>query len=139
MSDRWTIGGHFVAFRFPGQSGSVDYSYDEITASINYMDRWWAEYSYIPDLYDSDQHAHNLSIYGEWPIKGKAILGIGVGYYDPSELTGDGYSYWQAGVSRSFNRLTLDLRFHDTSRWVRFVSSPERAEARLSLSARLQF
>ena len=139
LNERWTIGGHVVAYRFPAQTGSVDYSYDEITASINYMDRIWAEYSYIPDLYRTDRHAHNLSLYGEWPITGSTIFGAGVGYYDPSEVTGDGYAYWQAGLSRSFDRLTFDLRFHDTSRWVRFVSSPERAGARVSLSARLQF
>jgi hypothetical protein len=54
-------------------------------------------------------------------------------------LAGNGYGYWQLGVTRSFGRIDLDLRYHDTSRAVPIVSSPERAKARMALSAKILF
>ena len=67
------------------------------------------------------------------------MIGGGAGFYDVSNLIGEDYTYWQLGVTRPFNSLTLDLRYHDTSRWLPIISSPDRADARIVLSARFRF
>jgi hypothetical protein len=67
------------------------------------------------------------------------MLGIGAGYYDTSELTGIGYGYWQAGVTRAFGIVAVDLRYHDTSRAVPIISTPDGADARLVLSVKIPF
>jgi hypothetical protein len=54
-------------------------------------------------------------------------------------LVGDDYSYWELGVTRAFGKVALDIRYHDTSRWLRIISSPETADASVVLSAKILF
>ena len=136
---RWTLGGNVVMYKYPGADTFFDYDYLEYSVSANFDDRLWLEYAYSPDLYDSGEVTHNFEVYGEWPLANAWSLGAGLGRYDTSGLTGDIYSYWQAGITRHFKRLDVDLRYHDSSRWVRIISTPDTADARLSLSVQLPF
>lgn len=135
----WTVGINFVAYTFPGADGPIDYDYSEISAMANFRDRAWVEYSYSSDLFHSSQSTHNLELYAEWPLPRSLLLGAGVGYYDVADLTGTSYSYWQIGVTRPFNRVSVDLRLHAASREVPIISAPDRAGSRLVLSLRMPF
>lgn len=135
----WTLGANIVAVSFPGTEGPIDYDYREYSFIANFRDRAWLEYSYSPDLFHTSRHSHNLEIYGEWPLPQKLLLGLGAGYYDVAALSGAGYGYWQAGITRPFSRFALDLRYHGTNRYVPIVSSPGRAESRVALSLRIPF
>ena len=139
VSDRWSLGANVVMYTFPGQTGSIDYSYEELSLAANYNDRVWLEYSWSPDLYGTGFDTHNVEALMEYPLPGEWILGAGGGYYDVSELAGDGYAYWQLGLGRTFGQVDIDLRFHDTSRWVPIISTPERAGSRFAVSLRVQF
>ena len=116
ISRKWTIGANVVAYAFPGGKGQIDYDYVEYSVSANYNDRLWLEYGQSPDLYHTGAETDYASIYTSWPLGQHFILAAGIGLYDVSELVGDDYSYWQLGVTRSFDRLAIDLRYHDTSR-----------------------
>jgi uncharacterized protein (TIGR02001 family) len=139
VGKRWTFGISAVAYTYPGQTGTVDYNYEEYMFSTNYDDRVWLEYAYSPDLYNFDRESHNVEAYAEWPAGKHLIVGVGAGYYDVSDLVGDGYAYWELGVTWPLKRFDIDLRYHDTSRWVPVVSSEDRADARVALSFRLTF
>ena len=76
---------------------------------------------------------------GEWPLRGNWFASAAAGYYDTSELTGVGYGYWQAGVTRQFGRFDVDLRYHDTNRPVRIISTDDTADSRVALSVRISF
>ncbi|MDA0679670.1 MAG: TorF family putative porin [Proteobacteria bacterium] len=138
VSRKWTIGGNAVAYAYPGAAGLIDYDYTEYSLTSNFDDRLWIEYSYSPDLYHTSESAQNLSLYTEWQAGDLFKFGVGAGYYDVSNLIGDGYANWQIGVTRSFKYLTLDLRYHDASRWLPIISSPDHAGARIVLSAKFQ-
>lgn len=135
----WSFGISLIAHTFPGATGTIDYDYEEWSLSANFADRAWIEYSYSDDLYSAGSTTHNVDIYAEYPLPQSFSVGAGVGYYDVSNLAGDGYAYWQLGISRPAGRFALDLRYHDTSRWVRIVSTDERAEPRIAFSIRLAF
>jgi uncharacterized protein (TIGR02001 family) len=139
LQNSWSIGANVVAYTFPGTEGDVDYDYLEYSVVTNYDDRIWLEYSYSPDLFHSSRYSHNLDLYTEWPLTAGLMLGAGAGYYDVSDLTGSGYGYWQLGLTRSFGRFDIDLRYHDSNRAVPIISTVERAKARLALSAKLLF
>jgi len=139
LSQAFSIGGNLLAYTYPGAQGDVDYDYQEVALFVNFLDRVWLEYSYSPDIYSSGQSTNNFELFTEWPLSNEFSLGAGLGYYDVSNLSGDSYYYWQLGVSRPIGRIELDLRYHDTSRWVPVVSNAKRAGARYVLSARLQF
>jgi uncharacterized protein (TIGR02001 family) len=139
LSDRWIIGASVVAFTFPGALGSIDYDHEEYSAYLNYDDRIWFEYSQSPDYYNSGVRTHNYELFAEWPVVAPFSLSAGIGHYDVADFSGRAYTYWQLGITRPLGKFDIDLRYHDTDRWVPLVSSPERAEARLALSARFQF
>lgn len=139
MNDDWTLDTNIVAYTFPGASGPVDYDFTEVSVSASYRDRYWLEYSYTPDLYHTNNSAQNLEVYGEWPLSKTLLFGAGAGVYDVAGLSGDDYSYWQAGITRPIGRWSIDLRYHQSSRAVRFISTPDRAKARLALSVRVAF
>lgn len=139
VSDAWRLGVHAVFYTYPGSTGSFDYSYEEFAFTANYDDRIWLEYSYSPDLYHSGYDTHNFEIYGETFLGKHLIIGGGAGYYDVSALAGEGYAYWQLGVTWPAGRFELDLRYHDTNDWVPIISSPDRAGARGALSLRFSF
>jgi uncharacterized protein (TIGR02001 family) len=136
---RWTLGVNAIVYTYPGQSGSINYDYEEIMVSANFDDRVWFEYAYSPDLYHTGFDSHNVEVFTEIPAGGHLVVGAGAGYYDVSDFVGDGYAYWEAGVTWPINRFDLDLRYHDTSRWVPVVSAPDRAEPRVALSIRVAF
>jgi uncharacterized protein (TIGR02001 family) len=135
----WSFGANLVAFTFPGAEGNIDYDYEEFTVSANYRDSVWLEYSYSPDIYNTGQSTQNLALLAEWRLANQFRLSAGVGYYDVSELTGSGYTYWQAGISRQLGVFDIDLRYHGTSSWVPIVSTADRADDRVALSLRYQF
>jgi uncharacterized protein (TIGR02001 family) len=107
--------------------------------SRNYDDRLWLEYAYSPDLYNTDLDTHNVELFTEWLAGKQLVVGAGVGYYDVSDIVGDGYSYWELGVTLPVHRFDFDLRYHDASRWVPVISSPDRADSRIVFSVRLTF
>lgn len=135
----WSIGANAVFYTFPRTKGDIDYDFPEYSIVANYDDRMWIEYSYSPDLFHSGRDTHHLDLYAEWPLAAHLVLGAGAGYYDVSELAGSAYSYWQLGITRSFRRIDVDLRYHDTSRAVPIISTPERAKARIALSVKIVF
>ena len=79
-------------------------------------------------MFHSGADTQNIERYAEWALPARLMFGAGAGYYDVSELSGSGYGYWQAGITRPFGRIDIDLRYHDTSRSVPIISTSERAK-----------
>lgn len=139
INDTWVLSATAVSYNFPGQTGNVDYDYDELQLNVNFDDRVWFQYAYSPDLYNSGYDSHNLEVYAERPIGSHGTAGGGVGYYDVSRLVGDGYAYWELGYTWPIGRFDVDIRYHDTSRWVPIVSSEDRSGPRAALSMQFTF
>ena len=139
LANLWRVTGHIVAYRYPGQTGNVDYNYDEYSVGVSYNDRIWLEYSHTPDLYNTGLSAWNADLYTEWFETGPWAVGGGGGYYDTSNLTNRTYWYWSMGATGSFKYADVDVRFHDTSRPVPIISTQERADSRAVLTIRIPF
>lgn len=139
ISDAWSITGHVVAYRYPGQTGNVNYNYEEYSAGVSYDDRFWLEYSHTPDLYDTGESARNVDLYLELLTIKNWAFGGGGGHNDASDLTGSNYWYWHLGMTGSFRYADIDVRFHDTSRWVQIISSADRADSRGAITIRFPF
>jgi uncharacterized protein (TIGR02001 family) len=139
LDSRWTLGVNLVAYTYPGQSGPVDYDYEELVVSANFRDRTWFEYAYSPDLYNTGADSHNAEIYTEWPAGKHLVVGAGAGYYDVSDVVGTGYGYWELGVTWPIGRFDLDFRYYDTNRSVPIISSNDRAASRVALTVRISF
>ena len=139
VSSRWRMSARVVSYKYPGQTGDIDYDYVEYSLATNYDDRFWLEYSYSPDLYNTNLESHNIEAYAERPLAGIWSIGAGIGYFDVSELSGNGYGYWQLGVTGSFQYADLDFRYHDTNRSAMYVSTDERSKARVAVTITVSF
>jgi uncharacterized protein (TIGR02001 family) len=138
-SDSWRLSAGAVAYVYPGQTGNFDYDYLEYTLGSSFDDRIWLQVAYSPDLYNSGKSTTNIELYGEWPINSVWAIGGGAGHYDTSNLTGSSYNYWQLGITASLNWAAIDLRVHDTNKWVPIVSTADRAKSRLVLKIQVPF
>jgi len=72
-------------------------------------------------------------------LAGNWSISAGVGYYDVSDLLGQGYGYWQLGVTGSYQYVDIDIRFHDTNRSVPLISTDERAQQRIAVTITFPF
>ncbi|MGB5164074.1 MAG: TorF family putative porin [Woeseiaceae bacterium] len=139
ISSTWQMSVGAVAYTYPGQTGNVDYNYEEYSLGASFDDRMWLEFAYSPDLYNTGQSSTNIDVFAEWPIDGIWSLGAGAGRYDTSDLTGRAYSYWQLGATASLSWADIDFRFHDTDRAVPIISTPERAKSRFVVKIQIPF
>ncbi len=139
VSRLWRVSARVVSYLYPGQTGDFDYDYVEYSLAVNYDDRYWLEYSYSPDLYNTNRVSHNIEAYTERPLAGNWSIGAGAGYYDVSDLLGQGYGYWQLGVTASYQYADIDIRFHDTNRSVPLISTDERAQQRIAVTIKVPF
>lgn len=135
----WRFSASVVAYDYPSANGPVDYSYEEYLLGSNYNDRLWVEIAYSPDGNAMGQSAVNVDLYTEWPLNDVWSIGGGGGRYDLSSATRDSYQYWHLGITGSFQFADIDLRLHDTSRWIPVISSPDRAKGRAALTIRIPF
>lgn len=135
----WRISASAVAYDYPGQSGNVNYAYQEYSLGGSYDDRLWLEFSYSPDLYHTGLSATNVDLFAEWPLNSFWAIGGGAGYYDASSLTGSAYQYWQLGITGSFKWADVDFRIHDTDKWVPIISTPDRAKSRVVFKIQIPF
>lgn len=138
-TDDWRFTASIVAYEYPGADGPVDYSYQEYVLGSNYKDRVWLEIAYTPNGNTMSQSAVNVDLYTEWPLSDVWSIGGGGGRYELSSSERGSYNYWQLGVTGSFQYADVDLRFHDASRWIPIISSPERVKGRASLTIRIPF
>ena len=128
-----------IAYDYPGQTGNVNYDYEELLLEGNFKDRVWIGFAYSPDLYNSGYSTTNIELYAEWPVGGIWAIGGGLGRYDASNLTGSDYLYWQTGITASLRWANVDLRYHDTDKWVPIVSTPDRSQSRVALTLQIPF
>ncbi len=139
VSDLWRLSANLVSYEYPGQTGNIDYSYIEYTLAVNYDDHLWLEYGYSPDLYNSNRSSENVELYAEYSLSDNWSVGSGAGYYDVSNLTGQGYGYWQVGATRNFRYADIDIRYHDTNRSVYIFSTDDLASARVAVTVTVPF
>ena len=139
VTNSWQVSGYAVAYKYPGQTGGINYNYREYSVSGNYDDRLWIEFSYSPDLYHTGLSSTNIDLFAEWPLNSVWSIGAGTGRYDTSNLTGSAYQYWQLGVTGSFTWADVDIRVHDTDRTVPIISTPDRAKTRVVLKIQIPF
>ena len=139
ISSAWRLSATAVAYDYPGQSGNVDYGYEEYSLGGNFDDRVWLEFAFSPDLYNTGLSTINIDLFAAWPVNNIWAIGGGAGYYDTSNLTGSAYQYWQLGITASLSWADIDFRFHDTDKWVPIISTPDRAKSRFVLKIQIPF
>lgn len=95
---------------------SVNYDYFEVTGSVSYRDLLDFEVDYTDSWNGHDWSATDATLTAHFPLPfGLELEGTG-GWFTAQEVVPDGYAYWNIGVSRAFDHVAIDFRYHDTDR-----------------------
>jgi len=130
LTKQWTINQNFGAefgithYSYANDPRPYSYAYNEISASVNWLDTWSIRASWSPDttLFAAaygvkknqptatfEANYHHALPYG-------AEFGAGVGYYVPLEQHEGNYGFGNAGLGRTFGRLRAELNWFWTQR-----------------------
>jgi uncharacterized protein (TIGR02001 family) len=119
---RRTLGDDFSAaltythYQYLDDSRPAHYNYDELSASVGYLDQLVATVSYQPDSTSYSELGFAVrrpslayELAGRWPLPRGFALTAGAGYYDLQRLFG--VSYWaaNAGAQFTYRRMSIDL------------------------------
>lgn len=124
----------------------VSYAYDEVSASVSYLDRLAATLSMQPDNsgysalgYYRHEPTGALELTGRWPLGHGFFIGAGAGYYDLQRLFG--VSYWAAnlGASYVYRHLSVQASHFFAENTVRELYEDQSANGTWTLSATLHF
>lgn len=135
----WSASLSINRYTYPGGDGDVSYNYNELAAVIGFKDRLWFELDYTDSLFGHSEPAYNLEASANWPLPASLTLTAGIGYFDTSRIAENAYSHWQLGVSRPAGWVTVDLRYHDTSRVPVQIGPDDLADPRIVLTVSAAF
>ncbi|MEO8307516.1 MAG: TorF family putative porin [Pseudomonadota bacterium] len=115
------------------------YRYDELTADLTWRDRWHLLVSYSPNTsryapgYGPVWHGNALGFETSYqqPLRHGLQAFAGIGYYDLSDLFGDGYWYGSFGVTLSRQQWEFDLSWVMPEATAQRLSYPGTAQQRL--------
>lgn len=110
---RWSVTTTFGHYRYPGTSGR--YNYNELSAVIDYDDRYFYRLAYTDDMLSTGYSAASHDIGFRLPLPGKLELSASVGRVDFGSPYATDYTHYDAGLSRLFGRFGIDLRRYETN------------------------
>jgi uncharacterized protein (TIGR02001 family) len=116
LSDDFNAALTYTHYQYLDDSRPARYNYDELSASVSYLDKLVATFSYQPDSTSYSElgfAAHRPSLAyelaGRWPLPRGFALTAGAGYYDLHRLFGVRYWAANAGAQFTYRRITIDL------------------------------
>jgi uncharacterized protein (TIGR02001 family) len=134
LGQRWaldasnTVAIRYVHYGYPG--GTYLYErieghrldYDELRASWAFEDRIQVSLGWTPNAAEYQGYhvvrgrsAVNFGAEFHQPLGRWFTLSAGAGYDQVSDLTGAGYTFWSAGISRPVGPIALDLSYFGTA------------------------
>jgi uncharacterized protein (TIGR02001 family) len=121
LNDDWSSKLAVTHYMYPNDTRQVRYDYDELSASLSYRSRIIATATWSPNTsrysngyVASRRNAASYELAMLQPLSGSWSLAAGAGYYDLTDLFGEGYWYWNVGFTYSLGNVQLDLSHIDT-------------------------
>ena len=108
---RWSTTASASRYAFPHFGPDLDYT--EMAANLSYRSRYFLSYSRSSDYASIGQPAEQIRLGVSMPWIQGIEASINAGRFESDRIFDIGYSYYDAGLSRVFGRLALDLRYHD--------------------------
>ena len=142
LDEDWSLRGTYTHYESPWAEFSDFYRYDEFTLDLRFRTMLLLSVSYSPNtsryasahgpVRDRKALAYEASYQRELPLRVR--LHAGVGYYDLSDLFGEGYWYGSAGVGWTWQRWQLAAAYVATDDTAADLSYAEAAGDRALFS-----
>lgn len=110
----WSLTATLGRYLYPGTS--FDYDYGEVSGSVGYRDVIFLTASYTDDLFSRGTSVLNTELGGVLPLPWRLELGATLGRFEASDID-EGFTHWNAGLSRTFDRIGVDVRYYDNTRY----------------------
>jgi uncharacterized protein (TIGR02001 family) len=139
LNDNWVGRISFTHYESPWSTFPDFYRYDELTGELTWRDRWHVSVSYSPNtsryapVYGPvwSGNAYGFETSYQQPLRPGLQAFAGVGYYDLSDLFGDGYWYGSFGVSLTRQKWQFDVSWVMPESTAQSLSYPGTADQRL--------
>lgn len=138
MNDDWTLVGSYTHYESPWGYRPTFYRYDEFTVDVHFRESLLLSVSYSPDV-----SRYSASLGPVWQRNAWAYEAtwqhdlrphlrgwVGLGYYDLSDLFGDGYWYGSVGLGWRQGHWQFDASYVIPDHSARYLSYPESASRR---------
>jgi uncharacterized protein (TIGR02001 family) len=130
LSSAWNTSITATNYQYLGGHQQYSSDYQQITASVSYLDRWTLSFSAIPNMlrywryYRIGRYpAYDLETSGQWLIGKSFFITGGAGYYlftgtdaSPIRHPSIGYAYGNVGLAYEWHSLRLDVGYFLTQR-----------------------
>lgn len=108
----WTF--TLTHYTYPQEPDYRRYDYDELTVSTTLAGNFNATLGVSDNLYNQGETSRFYEVLYERALDRNTIFNAGAGYQDLDPLFGQGYNYWNIGVTRLVGEFTVDLSYIDT-------------------------
>ena len=109
----WSTRVALARYVYPG--ASVDYDYGLVSFGLSFRDRYFLDIERTGDLLGLGWPARHYEFGVALPWIHDLELGIDLGRYRAETFQRVEFTHWDVGLSRSFDRLVLDLRYFDNT------------------------
>jgi uncharacterized protein (TIGR02001 family) len=110
---KWKLNFALGGYEYPDTT--IDYDYHEWSFGASLMNRVFYTASYTEDLYSLPYSARHHELGIAQPLPWDLELSASVGRLDTDLVADHAYTHWNVGVSRAWQRVGMDLRFHEAS------------------------
>jgi uncharacterized protein (TIGR02001 family) len=110
-SPKWSATAAVARYAYPGPT--VEYGYDEASAGFGYRERVFLTLSYTDALLSVGPSLFAAEVTFAQPLPLGVELGGTLGRIRSEVYSGGSYTHWNAGLSRPFGPMGVDLRFYD--------------------------
>jgi uncharacterized protein (TIGR02001 family) len=132
LSSAWNTSITATNYQYLGGHQGYSSDYQQITASVSYLDRWTFAFSAIPNMLRYGQYgeyrlgrypAYDAETSGQWLIGNGFFITAGAGYYlfmgtdsMPTRHPSVGYGYGNVGLAYEWRNLRLDVGYFVTQK-----------------------
>jgi uncharacterized protein (TIGR02001 family) len=110
-SPKWSATAAVARYAYPG--APFEYGYDEASAGFGYRQRVFVTLSYTDALLSVGPSLFGAEVTFAMPLPLGIELGGTLGHVRSDVYSGGSYTHWNAGLSRPFGPMGVDLRFYD--------------------------
>jgi hypothetical protein len=146
LSPAWSTTLTVVNYSYLHDPAPSSDDYQEISASVAYLDRWSVSVSYAPNLVRYGRTgrlgrypAYVMDATGQLPVLGPLFLTAGIGYYALTCPGGTGYAYGNGGLAYEHGPLRVDAGYYFTEGHARQLFPYELSRNRFAASLSWHF
>jgi uncharacterized protein (TIGR02001 family) len=121
LSQTWSAALTAVNYSYLDSNLPLSGDYQELSASLTYLDRWTLSVSAAPNAVRYVQHyrlgrypAYVADLSGQLPLVGPLFATAGVGYYSLTGPEPGGYLYGNAGLAFEYKALRMEAGYYAT-------------------------